>query len=89
MAAAPPAGAAGNAAPKTPPPARLSTGSVGSSTSVGEWARRINVDEETLQSHDGMERWMQEGGLQKYTQARKSRLAHTISAKAGNKYLDL
>ncbi|CBJ29038.1 similar to ankyrin 2,3/unc44 [Ectocarpus siliculosus] len=68
MAAAPPARAAVEVAPNPPPPPRLSAGSVGSGTSVGEWARRINVDEETLRSRDGMERWMQEGGLQGYTQ---------------------
>lgn len=76
MAAAPPAGAAIEVPPNPLPPPRLSSGSVGSGTSVGEWARRLNVDEETLRSRDGMERWMLEGGLQDYTKARKKRRAY-------------
>ncbi|CAM9525748.1 unnamed protein product [Ectocarpus sp. 12 AP-2014] len=83
MAAAPPAAAAVEVAPNPPPPPRLSAGSVGSGTSVGEWARRINVDEETLRSRDGMERWMQEGGLQDYTQART-----TAGLPTQHKFLD-
>lgn len=51
-------------------------------TSSTEIARRLGIDEEKLLSTEGMEKWMQEGGLQSYT-----KVSNTENSSGGCRFL--